>query len=133
SRFDLMSDDGYGTEKGPAHLVQRGEVTPSNMGYLAAPWAEFYSTISSCNRFFDKMQGENLQILTAQDEDHVNRMMGEMKFLRAYSYFRLLSIYGGVPLVKESFQLDDNFLVPRSSYDEVLDFVVSELDEAAAL
>lgn len=133
SRFDIMSDDGYGTEKGSAHLVQRGNVTPSNMGYLRGPWNEFYETIRNANLFFSKIEGENLEILKNQDEDRIKRMRGEMKFLRAYSYFRLLSLYGGVPLITEPFELGDDYLVPRDSYEDVLEFLVKELEEAATL
>jgi hypothetical protein len=60
-------------------------------------------------------------------------MIGEMKALRAYSYFRLISLYGGVPLITKPFTLNDEFSVPRNTYDECLNFVVNELDEAAGL
>jgi hypothetical protein len=60
-------------------------------------------------------------------------MIGEMKVLRAYSYFRLISFFGGVPLITTSFSLKDNFQIPRNSYQECLDFVIKELDEAANL
>ena len=38
-----------------------------------------------------------------------DRMTGEMKFLRAYSYFRLAALYGGVPLITKPFGLNDDF------------------------
>jgi len=133
SRLDIMSDDGFGTEKQSAHLVQRGELTPSNLGYLDYPWQEYYETITYCNRFLDKMTDENLEILIKQDEDVINRMIGEIKFLRAYSYFRLSAFYGGVPLITKSFNLGDDFMIERDSYETVLDFVISELDEAASV
>lgn len=133
SRLDISSDDGHGIEKADAQLIQRGEVTPSNMGYLLSSWTAYYKTITGCNNFFDRMKGETLVILKAKDEKRVNEMIGEMKFLRAYAYFRLLALYGGVPLIKESFGLNDDFMIPRNTYDEVLEFVLNELDEAAGL
>lgn len=133
SRFDISSDDGYGTEKPDAYLIQRGEVTPSNLGYLEDPWEEYYTTITHCNKFLEKMTGETLEALKAQDEARLNRMIGEMRFLRAYSYFRLLAFFGGVPLITTPFRLEDDYMVERNSYDEVLDFVISELDAAAQL
>jgi len=133
NRLDISSDDGHGIEKGDAQLIQRGEVTPSNMGYLRSSWTSYYTTITGCNNFLGRIQGENLEILKAKDETRVNQMIGEMKVLRAYSYFRLLALYGGVPLIKEPFDLNDDFMIPRNTYDEVLEFVVNELDEAAGL
>src|SRR5690606_18699861 len=116
-----------------AQLIQRGEVTPSNMGYLRSSWNEYYNTISGANKFLGKVQGETLEILKGKNEKRVNEMLGEIKFLRAYAYVRLLAFYGGVPLVTQSFELSDDFSIPRNSYDEVLEFAIKELDEAAAL
>src|SRR6185312_10764074 len=62
-----------------------------------------------------------------------NRMIGEIKTLRAFSYFRLISFFGGVPLITKPFNLDDNFSLPRNSYDECMDFVITELDDAINL
>jgi hypothetical protein len=133
SWLDISSDDGYGTEKPSAHLIQRGEVTASNVGYLRYPWSWYWSQITYCNRFHANVAGENLDALKSQDKDKINRMIGEMKFIRAYAYFRLLAFYGGVPLIKEPFILGEDFMVARNSYDEVLAFVINELDEAATL
>jgi starch-binding outer membrane protein, SusD/RagB family len=38
-----------------------------------------------------------------------------------------------VPLITEPFNLEDNFDIPRSSYDECMNFVIKELDEAIDL
>lgn len=133
SWMDISSDDGHGIEKPSAHLIQRGEVTPSNMGYLGYPWSWYWSQITYCNRFFDNVAGENLDALNDQNKAKVDRMIGEMKFLRAYSYFRLSAFHGGVPLITKSFKLGEDYMVERDSYDEVLEFVLKELDEAAAL
>src|SRR5690625_936116 len=63
------------------------------------------------------------------DLEMQRRLTGEVKALRAYAYFRLISHFGGVPLVTEPFELDD-WQVPRDSYGDVMNFVISELDEA---
>jgi hypothetical protein len=56
-----------------------------------------------------------------------------MKVLRAYAYFQLISIYGGVPLITKPFELKDDFNVQRNTYDECMDFIIKELDEASNL
>ena len=62
-----------------------------------------------------------------------NTLKGEVIFLRAYAYFKLTSDYGGVPLVTEPFDLNSNFKVDRSTYDQCVDFIVTELDKAVSL
>lgn len=133
SGISVSSDESYARERDGAHLIQRGELTPSNMGFVNWPWEDYYSMITSCNIFFDHVKGEAEEELKEQDEERVDRMIGEMKFLRAYSYLRLTAFFGGVPLITTPFKLDDDFMVKRNSYDEVMSFIVKELDEAAAL
>lgn len=133
SSLSVTSDESFARERDGAHLIQRGQITPSNLGHLNWTWGHYYAIITKANIFFDKLQGENLELLKAADEKKVNRMIGEMKFLRAFSYFRLAALFGGVPLIDKVFGLDDDFGVKRSAYDEITTFVVKELDEAAAL
>lgn len=63
------------------------------------------------------------------DQALLTTLTGEIKAIRAYAYFRLISHYGGVPLVTEPFSLDD-WQVPRDSYEDVMNFVIDELNEA---
>ena len=59
------------------------------------------------------------------------RLIGEMKFIRAWCYFDLVSRNGGVPLITKTYNLsDDNYLAARNTYDECMNLVVKELDEA---
>ena len=60
-------------------------------------------------------------------------MKGEVFFLRAYLYHNLVSMYGGVPIIKKSFGLTDDFLVTRDSYENSVKAIVSDLDSAALL
>jgi hypothetical protein len=114
--------DGFDSE------FNAGEVTPSNIvGKALDYWASYYSVIRKCNIFLDKIQGSNI------DETLKTRMTGEIKVLRAYSYFQLISLYGGVPLIKKPLTLADNLSLPRDSYDDCMAFVITELDEAATL
>src|SRR5690606_28117722 len=62
------------------------------------------------------------------DEEVKNRLIAEMRAVRAYSYFKFISHYGGVPLITTPFSLDDDFRVPRDSYEDIMAFILSELD-----
>lgn len=129
----VTSDESYARERSGAHLVQAGGINPSDLGYMGWTWGHYYDIIASANIFTTNIQGESRDNLRAQDEEKLNRMIGEVKVLRAFAYHRLSSLYGGVPLITTTFSLDDDMAVTRNSYDEVVDFIVSELDEAAAL
>lgn len=91
-------------------------------------WEYNYGFIRACNVFF-----ENIDAATALDEEQKNRYKGEVHFLRAYLYHNLISVYGGVPLITKAYELGDDYLAPRDTYEDCINFVVSELDKAAEL
>jgi starch-binding outer membrane protein, SusD/RagB family len=70
-------------------------------------------------------------------EEVTSPLKGQMYFWRAFQYFDLLRLYGGVPLVLEPQDPVGangvNLEVPRSSSSETLAQVISDLDEAIRL
>ncbi|MBR7061974.1 MAG: RagB/SusD family nutrient uptake outer membrane protein, partial [Clostridia bacterium] len=65
---------------------------------------------------------------TALTEEGKTRLMGEVHFLRAWSYFLLIQRYAGVPLITKPHSLDDDFVVTRANFDDCVDFILGELD-----
>jgi hypothetical protein len=88
-------------------------------------WAATYSSIRKCNEFFKNIGAANI------DSSVKNEDIGEVKFLRAFFYFRLVKRYGGVPLITEAQALSDSLLVSRNTTEDCFDFIIKELDEAA--
>jgi starch-binding outer membrane protein, SusD/RagB family len=88
-------------------------------------WSTLYANIRSCNVALEGLDPQNI--------DNKDRMIGEIKFARAFCYHQLIRLYGGVPLVTKVFQLNDDFNVPRNSYEDCVQFIVEECDAAAEL
>lgn len=61
-----------------------------------------------------------------------NRLIAEAKMLRAYFYFNLVRIYGGVPIF-DGLPPDGIYTKPRNSAAEVYAFIAKDLTEAAAV
>jgi tetratricopeptide (TPR) repeat protein len=61
-----------------------------------------------------------------------NESVGEAKFLRAWAYFDLVSMWGGVPLVT-TVPKSPNDYKPRASVSEVYAQIVQDLKDAAAV
>jgi hypothetical protein len=126
-----VSDECY-KRGGAADFINSGDINPSNLGILDS-WTDrgsntsYWPVITKCNIFFDKIKDSPIEDSVKQ------KMIGQMKFLRAYSYFRLASFFGGVPLITGPFGLKDSFDIARNTYDECMDFVIKELDDAAQL
>lgn len=63
-----------------------------------------------------------------------NRLIGEASFIRAWIYWNMVLLYGGVPIVETSLnpytQTYEDMDVPRHKTSECIDFICRDLDKA---
>ncbi len=68
------------------------------------------------------------------DPDVKARFKGQFYFLRAYTYFNLVKLYGGVPLVLTSQDVStDTLNIPRAKTSDCIKQIVQDLDSCYAL
>jgi hypothetical protein len=91
-------------------------------------WPVLYARIRQINIFL-----ENIEDVEFDDAEWKDRLKGEVHFLNAYFYHNLVRLYGGVPLVTKAYELQDEFMIARSSLQECIDYIVEEADLAASL
>ncbi|MBA4140251.1 MAG: RagB/SusD family nutrient uptake outer membrane protein [Segetibacter sp.] len=97
-------------------------------GVNTAPfWNKLYSTIANANDLIATLDRLNL------DSTFEQRAYGEAYFLRAFSYYYLVRLYGGVPLRLEAVDVNSNFYLPRKTIDEVYAQIFSDFKMASAL
>jgi hypothetical protein len=138
--FAPVTDEAVETVAGDAvHLFDLGSWNATNNpdNY----YANYYQGIRAANFFIE--QSPNYRAMLALNRDTVSATgqvsytqdtlnMGwyraEAHILRAWFYFELSKRYGGVPLVTHTLALTDNTNIPRSSYDTIVQFCVSEID-----
>jgi hypothetical protein len=60
------------------------------------------------------------------------RIAAEASFIRAYHYFNMVRLYGGVFLVHEPISPDQAKLVNRTTTDEIYKLIIADLQNAAA-
>jgi len=104
--------------------------TSANVGQLGQKWQDLWTYVRQANVFLELVEGSEAQI---NNPDEIEALKAEMRFLRANQYSKLLKFFGGVPLLTSAATLDDDFNIPRNSYQEVVEFIVSEIDEIAPL
>jgi starch-binding outer membrane protein, SusD/RagB family len=73
---------------------------------------------------------ENLDMLPATSATLRKQLYGELIFIRAFAHFELIRRYGGIPLVTRTLTLDEDLNIPRNSFGECVNFVVSQCDTA---
>ncbi len=90
-----------------------------------------YNVIRDVNYFIEQME-----LTEDLEADYVSARVAEARFLRAYIYFRMVALYGGVPILTEPQSPDtptEELYVARNSEKECYDFVISECDAIADL
>lgn len=96
-------------------------------------WKPLYASIRSCNLFFANIKSVPDENTLVDGKTVKDRLQGEVHFLRAWFYFNLTNLYGGVPIISNVYQLTDSFSVPRNSYADCIKFIVADCDSAASL
>jgi len=131
----------YATLPGDGIIYEDGA---SDIAHAQYPWESTATSVSSGIVSTALNAGWNYEIVrksnyflenvdkATMDEALKNRYKAEVRFLRAYRYFNMASKFGGVPLITKVLGFTEEELnVPRASKDEVISFVLKELDEVA--
>lgn len=104
--------------------MDRLAITPQN-GALDGYWTDNYSTIQRVNILLDELAGSSVE------EEAQKVIVAEVRFLRAYSYFNLVRVFGAVPLYESRVDLDKMYDVPRAPVEDVYQLIIDDLNEAA--
>jgi hypothetical protein len=93
---NIMSDDAdkgsYPGDQEPAEEMDNFTFTSNNV-YVENLWRGYYDVIARTNQAIRDLP------ISAIDSNIVREKTAEMRFVRAYLYFNLVRMFGGVPLV----------------------------------
>ena len=127
-------DNSYGDHKDADYAsynsFREGNYT-EEVGYNA--WVKCYKGIYQASIFIHKID----QLVGHDDmtEEAVTDMRGQARFVRAYYYWLLLRKFGPVPIMPDEgadyTKSYDDLAVPRSTYDEVAQYISDEMLKAA--
>jgi hypothetical protein len=99
-------------------------------GYFRSIWLSIYQGIGRCNLMLQKIEA-NKDKLTA---DKIKQFQGEIYFLRAYYYLRLINQFGDVVyLDKPITSVAEGKTVKRTARAEVLQKIYADFDKSAEL
>ncbi|MBN8860816.1 MAG: RagB/SusD family nutrient uptake outer membrane protein [Sphingobacteriales bacterium] len=89
-------------------------------------WTNAYIYIRRCNKIIAKTAESPVAV-------DLKQFSGEAKFFRAYNYWSLYKLFGEVPIVTKELDIEDEELyAPRATRKETVDFILKDLDDAAA-
>jgi hypothetical protein len=113
----------------PGMQFALGEITPSALGTLNT-WGKLYKIIRKFNTILARI--DEAPDWTASER---LRIVGYTRFYRAYAYYHLLIDFGP-PIILGDDVLETNEAIeyydrPRSTYDEAMEYICSEFEQAA--
>lgn len=108
-----------------------GKMNPSGsfMDMQWFSWDELYPFIRSANIAIQRLTANEAGFSDA----FVNKLLGEAYFMRGYYYTQLMRQFGGVVILTEPLTLDSEANNPRSSFEETMNQIISDLDQAIVL
>ncbi len=138
-----ITDEGYFRYGGSStRYIASGNMTPDNVMYnyeggqahstrttFLNIWNRTYERIYRMNYFLNYVDEKGTNI----PEDDVNRLKGEVYFLRAWAYYNLIQRYAGVPIITKAYDLTDTYDAKRDNFDDCVNFVLEDLDKAEEL
>lgn len=138
-----ITDEGYFRYGGSStRYIASGNMTPDNVMYnyeggqahstrttFLNIWNRTYERIYRMNYFLNYVDEKGTNI----PEDDVNRLKGEVYFLRAWAYYNLIQRYAGVPIITKAYDLTDTYDAKRDNFDDCVNFALEDLDKAEEL
>lgn len=146
--LDAATDDAISIyyDDSEVYELAMGRYTPSNRISADMGWDTYYQTIREAAILINNIDRVPFSINAGMGyvkagetetdaEGNLKQtplnvtMKAEARFLRALAYFELVKRYGGVPLLGDKiFELSDNLEIPRNTFAECVEYIVSELD-----
>lgn len=106
------------------------EINASNLYSFETMWKNSYIAIRKCNTLFQRI--DEAVDMTPLDRAEI---MATTRFLRAYAYYKILTVFGPPIIVGDEVIPSNEDLAAydctRSTYDEAVEYICSELEAAA--
>ena len=140
--FASASDEAEQTSASNTVIYFNKGILNSSVNPLWTYYNNCYEGIRAANYFLDYVaDGKGVALLQknrnlttdavnyARDLASLNWYIAEAHVARAYYYAELIKMYGGVPIVEKTQEASGGAMVPRSSYEECVEYIVKEIDD----
>lgn len=137
----ISSDEAEAGAGGKSDVIEYQQIDqlrhhPSTPNAFSQVYGYLFRSIGYCNTALEKMNPDDPDNQIKQDPAYdlnvIKMHMGEAYFLRAFNFFTLTQIFGGVPKVDRSLSPSE-YDMPRSSIKEIYDLAKSDLNKAIEL
>lgn len=137
--FATASDEAQQTSASSDVIYFNKGMLNESVNPLFYCYQNYYEGIRAANFFLEYVADGKGEALLAQNRNLITDatnykrdleslawFKAEAHIARAYYYAELIKMYGGVPIIESS--TDDGTFVKRSTYEEVVEYIVTEID-----
>ncbi len=129
--LDAASDDAISGLTGTSGVMQLATGAFTSYASIPdeTPWNNAYAAIRSASIFVSNIDVSPVKEKLPNGSSIRYAWKAEARFIRALFYFELLKRYGGIPLMGDKVRaLGDDVEVPRSSFEDCVNYIVNECD-----
>ncbi len=131
---DVASDDALKGGQNVSDMDQAYEIDNfrvSENNTILLDWYQLnFQGIARCNFVLEELP--DLPTDDIMTEEIKQRLVGEVHFLRALYYFRLVRVFGEIPLITITIQTSKDWRQPKASVPEIYEQIFSDLETANA-
>jgi len=106
----------------------RNGIADPTLPIFADEWKQAYEGLKTCHVYM-----ANVDRVPDMTEALKTRRLAEIRFIRAYIYFRLVNFYGDVPFFTTDIPLDESYTIGRTPKADIMNFIHKELDELSTI
>lgn len=125
---EALSDNAFEGRSNTAQRAMRNGTADPTLGRFATEWKEAYEGIKTCHIFLQYVDN-----VPDMDPALIEKRKAEVRFIRAFLYFRLVYFYGNIPFFTQDITLEESKTISRTPKADVLLFIHRELDEIMAI
>lgn len=99
----------------------------NSQDFVKDAWRSCFGAIANSNAYINNLPesvGPNVS------QEALKNTLGECRFIRAFSYFFLVRLYGNVPIIENNAAYSQNFVVPSNPVADVYTFIENDLKYA---
>ncbi len=125
---NLLSDETYGSRHSSTQGdIATGIATTSN-GRFSSEWGDCFRALRTIHTVLDAQSR-----IDTGDPVFKERMLAEMRLMRAFVYLRLITWYGDVPFLTTNPTIASSKTIPRTDAATIREFILQELEDVSSV
>ena len=97
--------------------------------FISDSWRSCYGAIANSNVYINNLEKS---VGPSVSKESLNNALGESHFIRAFSYFFLVRLWGNVPIIENNEDYLRNFVIPSNPVADVYTLIEKDLKFAIA-